>query len=291
VPAALAVLLLAAAARADDLSSAACVVHFPPSARRQAERVAETFAQRRDQAASWLGIEPSSGRVEVHLVPDHDAMTREAPGAPSWAVAVTLPHGAMVFRLDLVDRTLANSLDLVLKHETVHFLLDRGRVHLPRWFEEGLCVFHAGAAYLDMDTTLERVASAGRLPRFASADRLFRGEAREAALGYRVGQRAVEEYVRRFGDEAVRGLVRAAARGAPFPDAFEEATGESLEAFERRWREEVTPGLPLWLFVIVENLDLTLLCLGALLVIAGYVRWRLRRSRAMDALGGGDGPP
>jgi hypothetical protein len=98
----------------------------------------------------------------------------------------------------------------------------------------------------------------------------------------------VGAYVRRFGDDGVRRLVRASGE-APFDRAFAIATGEGLELFEQRWRSEVTPALPLWLFLLVENFDLALLCSAALLVAVGYARWRLRRARAMAALGGGEG--
>ncbi len=213
-----------------------------------------------------------------------------APGAPSWSVAVT-SGDRMVFRLDLVDHGAANALDLVLRHECVHFALNRTGARFPRWFEEGLAVHHAGLPYLEPDATVERAAAAGRLPRFVGADRLFEGGEREAALGYKLGQRAAGAFVRRFGDAAVARLVRASAAGAPFPDAFMAATGESLDDFERRLVEEITPALPFWLFVIVENLELALLTLAALLAAAGYLRWRLRRERAMSALGPGDEPP
>ncbi len=212
-----------------------------------------------------------------------------APEAPSWSVAVTTGT-TMVFRLDIVDRDRANSLDTVLRHECVHFALNRVPARLPRWFEEGLAVHHAGLPYLALDTTVERAAAAGRLPPFADADRLFAGDAREAALGYGLGQRAVEAFVRRFGDGAVARLVGALAEGDAFPAAFAQASGESLDDFERSLRAEVTPALPFWLFVIAENLELALLFLAALLAALGYVRWRLRRERAMSALGRGDEP-
>jgi hypothetical protein len=196
----------------------------------------------------------------------------------------------IAFRLDLVDTDRAMSLDIVLRHEVVHFVLNRSPARLPRWFEEGLAVHHAGVAYLEPDDSIERVAAAGRLPRFADANQLLRGGQGEAALAYEMGERAVASLVRRFGDDAVARLVRALEGGALFPAAFEEATGEPLDVFERKWREEVTPRLPFWLFVLAQNLELTLLCFAALLAAAGYLRWRLRRERAMAALGGGDEP-
>jgi len=261
------------------------VIHFGASARRQAARIEESFRWRREHAAQWLGLEPE-GRALVYLVPDLAAMHALAPEAPSWAVAVT-SGSTMIFRLDIVDRDRANALDIVLKHETVHLVLNRSRARLPRWFEEGLAVHHAGVPYLEPDTTLERFAAAGNLPSFAEAGRLFEGDAREAALGYKLGQRAVGAFVGRFGDDAVRRLVRALASGLAFQDAFREATGVPLASFEERWRAEVTPALPFWLFVVVENFDLALLFFCAILAALGYARWRVRRERAMSGLSGG----
>ena len=160
--AAAALLLLASVASGDTLDGPDCVVRFPPAARRQAERIQESFRWRREHAALWLGL-PPEGKALVHLVPDLAAMRALSPGAPSWAVAVTT-GSTMVFRMDIVDRDKANALDLVLKHEAVHFVLNRSRARLPRWFEEGLAVHHAGVAYLELDTTLERYAAAGNLP-------------------------------------------------------------------------------------------------------------------------------
>jgi len=250
-----------------------------------AERVAEDFPLQQELAARWLGL-PVRGRPVFHLVADGDAMRAVAgPGAPEWAVAVTLPDDRIVLRLDRVDRAPAERLLLVLRHEVVHQLLNHLHGRLPRWFEEGLCVYHAGIAYLEPDASLERTAAAGHLPAFAEADALFAGSANRAALGYKFGQRAVRAFVERFGDESVRRLLHAADEGRAFPEAFEEATGVPLARFEREWRADVTPRVPFWLFLILENLELSLLFFGALLVAGGYLHWRLRRRGAMERLG------
>lgn len=276
---------MASVASGDTLEAEGATVTFPAVARPKADRIVETFRWRREDASRWLGVDPP-GRADIHLVPDLASARSLAPGTPSWAVAVT-SGSRMVFRLDIVDHDPTNSLDLVLRHEMVHFVLRGMPVGLPRWFEEGLAVHHAGLAYLEPDARLERFAAAGNLPRFAEADLLFAGDAPEAALGYKLGERVVAAFVARFGDEAVRRVVARVAGGEPFPGAFEGATGVSLDAFERQWREEVTPALPFWLFLILENSELSLLCAAAILAVLGYLRWRLRRERAMAGLGGG----
>jgi len=173
----------------------------------------------------------------------------------------------------------------------VHQLLNHARAtaleRLPRWFEEGLAVYFSGAAYLDPDASIERLAAAGRLPPLSRVDDCFDADARTAADAYRMGEVLVQHFVRRFGDLAPRRLVAQWRQGASFESAFYAATGVTLGEFEARWRLEVTPRLPLWLFVLLENLELALLCLGGLLVFAGWVRWRRRRENALRSLGEG----
>jgi hypothetical protein len=266
-----------------------CTVVFPAHARREAERIFDTFPRRRARASEWLGVEPLR-HPRIYLVDDYEQMRwRGGACVPEWAVAIARRDGVLVFRLDLVDRTPNQSLDLVLKHEVVHYVLaglDRGPGPrgLPRWFEEGLCVYHAGVAYVEPDATLERMAAAGHLPTFAEVDEGFLVNQRGAAVAYKLGEAVVKEFLRRFGDEALRRLLRLVAEGRPFPAAFHEATGTPIEEFEERWRESITPALPLVLFVMLENIELTLLCFGALLVVGGYVRARLRRRRELERL-------
>jgi len=265
---------------------------FPAHARRQAERIRDTFPRRRARVAAWLGVEPLR-HPHIYLVEDYAQMqARGGEGVPEWAVAIARRDGVLVFRLDLLDRTLNQSLDLVLKHEVVHYVLSdldrRPRPRrLPRWFEEGLCVRHAGVAYVEADTTLERMAAAGGLPTFAEVEELFFVNQRGAASAYQLGKAVVGEFLRRFGDDALRSLLRAFAAGRDFPAAFFEATGTPLDEFEERWRESITPPLPFLLFVMLENIELTVLCFGALLVVGGYIRVRLRRPGELERLGDG----
>ncbi|MHC4163754.1 MAG: peptidase MA family metallohydrolase [Planctomycetota bacterium] len=265
---------------------------FPSHARRKAARILETFPRRRARVAAWLGVEPLR-HPHIYLVEDYAQMrARGGEGVPEWAVAIARRDGVLVFRLDRLDRTLNQSLDLVLKHEVVHYVLadldrrPRPR-RLPRWFEEGLCVHHAGVAYVEADTTLERMAAAGRLPAFADVEELFFVNQRGAAIAYKLGNAVVEEFLRRFGDDALRRLLRAFGGGQGFQAAFLDATGTRLGEVEERWRESITPPLPLLLFVMLENIELTLLCFGALLVVGGYIRVRLRRPRELERLGDG----
>jgi hypothetical protein len=243
------------------------------------------FDARRAAVARWLAVEPA-GSARIHLVPDLAGMRAHVKRAPAWAAALVTPDDRMVIRLDRVDEQPNNSLELVLAHEVVHHVLNGLRPHrLPRWFEEGLCEYYSGVPFIPAGHGVERMAAAGNLPTLAEAEAMFAGDAEDAAMAYRVGRSAVTNFVKRFGEADLRQVLAEARTGKPFPRAFSGATGERLEPFEERWRAEVTPGIPFLLYLLLENLELALLCFGALVVAGGYVRWRLRRAKAMASLG------
>ncbi|MHC4957178.1 MAG: peptidase MA family metallohydrolase [Planctomycetota bacterium] len=243
------------------------------------------FDARRAAVARWLRIEPA-GPARIHLVRDLDGMRAHVKRAPEWAAALVTPDDRMVIRLDRVDKQPNNSLELVLAHEVVHHVLNGLRPHrLPRWFEEGLCEYYSGVPFIPTGHGIERMAAAGNLPTLAEAEEGFSGDAADAAMAYRVGRSAVTNFFKRFGERDLRQLLAEVRTGKPFARAFRDATGEDVGPFEERWRAEVTPGIPFLLYLMLENLELTLLCFGALVVAAGYLRWRLRRTKAMASLG------
>jgi hypothetical protein len=219
-------------------------------------------------------------------VEDYAEMRLKAgPKVPEWAIAVTRRDDVMVFRLDLIGRTPADSIELVLAHEVVHQVLTHlGGAPLPRWFEEGLCVYNAGLPFLQVDYSVERVAAAGNLSSFAQLDRDFRADRLTAAIAYKAGHSAIMYFMKRFGILDLRELLGRVSQGQEFDAAFAAATGTRLERFEEEWRESVTPNVPWLIFILLENLELTLLLLGALLVFGGYLHRRLRRERSLRAL-------
>ncbi|NJN14515.1 MAG: hypothetical protein HC813_02490 [Planctomycetes bacterium] len=191
----------------------------------------------------------------------------------------------LIFRLDRLGRSRGTTLRHVAAHEAVHQLIGHlGGFPLPRWFEEGLCVQYAGIPFFEIDHRLERLAAAGHLPTLAELEEAFRGDAGRAGVGYKMGEALVGAFLEQFGEGALRHLLEEVAKGRHFEAAFLGATGERLGSFDRRWRERMTPGIPLWLFLMLENLELTLLCFGAFAVVAGYIRYRWRREAALARL-------
>lgn len=262
-------------------------VQHPPGAEDEAQRLRAYVPNSRPAVARWLGI-PERGEPKYIFVRNHAEMKGVAgPAVPDWAVAVALGDDRIVFRLDRIDTAPANRLELVADHELVHQLLNHlGGERLPRWFEEGLCVSYAGLPFLETDASLELAASAGWLPKLSETDTMFRGDAGEAAKAYKMGHRAVTFLLTIRGDRAMRALLQRVSKGDPFPVAFQAATGMTVDAFEERWRDHITPSMPFLAYLLLQNIGSTLIVFGAFLVFIGWLIRRLRRRREFDALPG-----
>jgi len=261
-----------------------CRIVFPDGEERAAQRVASRLGPLRSAAAAWLGVE-QAGNPVVYLESNLVRFGRRAPGAPAWAAAVVRSDDTMVFNLARVDRTPAASLELVLAHEVVHQVLNHlGGVRLPRWFEEGLCESFAGVPFLPNNRSIPRMAAGGSLPSFAEIEEGFSGDGVDASVSYKAADSAVGYFLQRFSNTALRELLARVRAGATFGEAFRHATGLALDDFEAAWRADVTPPVPLLVYILFENIELTLLALGGFLAAAGYLRWRLRRERAMRSL-------
>lgn len=281
------VLLAAPAAIAGDSPPQVIDVRYPPGAERHAERLQKYVPNMWPAAARWLGM-PLRGTPRFIFVENHERMQEIAgPSVREWAIAVALSDDRIVFRLDRIDHTPAARLELVADHELVHQLLNHlGGTRLPRWFEEGLCVTYAGIPFLDMDSSLELAAAAGALPSFEDTDAMFSGGASEAAKAYAIGHRAVKALIARRGEAAMRRILEQVAQGVAFDAAFLASTGTSLAEFEDQWRRAVTPPVPFLVYLLFENIGLSLLVVGAGLVFLGWLRRRLRRERDMRSLPG-----
>ncbi|PTL78146.1 hypothetical protein [Vitiosangium sp. GDMCC 1.1324] len=137
----------------------------------------------------------------------------------------------------------------LLLHELTHSLMyqlssDRlgwQRKQIPLWFREGMASFTADQSYRwvsleEIARHLERTPGSDPVQK---PDGLYRDDSN---LVYGVAHYAFTFLVRRYGEDAVRGILREMKGGKDFPEAFESAIGLSADAFSRdftryvRWR-------------------------------------------------------
>lgn len=125
----------------------------------------------------------------------------------------------------------------VLRHELAHLVMgSQLRVERPLWFEEGIAQYVEGVALNELreggSPTL------GTFSNLADLEVALRDDNR-AGAAYMESREVIRLIVARHSEQEFFALMKRLERGeGPFEHAFEQATGENLQAFEGAWIED-----------------------------------------------------
>ena len=268
-------IVLSPLVRNADAAAMDVAVRAPASLDVVAERVRAMEWPALEEALVRAGLEPPP-RVRVTLVAEDDPGAR---ATPSWIVGQALGSLDVVIFPARVGVYPYGSLESVLWHEVVHLALSsQARGHpLPRWFHEGVAMSVERGWGVTSQLRLG-LAVAGE-PELADLGRLFHSNAEpETARAYLLASTLIADLRQRHGAAAPGAIVGLAARGIPFPRAFELHTGETPEAAAARvWRHY--RGWTSWIPVVTGAPALWIAILGLAMIafVASQARRRRRR--------------
>lgn len=256
----------------------------PASEAATLERLAAHADAALPRLASALGV-PVGGRIYAVLAPHDDTFRALQPGAPPrWADATAWPgYGWIFLRAPDARGGMARPLTQVLDHELVHILLGRAYAPapVPAWLQEGAAQVLSGEAGPELTARLHRgMALVDRPPALDDLIRGFPVDPHRADLAYALSADLVHYLQRTWGEDALRGLVRAGAAGRGVEAALHGVTGLDLATLDAQWRARLPSRSAAWMSA--EVLDGGLWAALAL-VFAGVGAGRvLSRPRALD---------
>jgi hypothetical protein len=228
----------------------------------------------------WKTIAPQTplDRRTITIVfysrPDERALSVRLP---EWGGGGAIGDNLIVIPLDrspLPDMDPAR----VTVHELTHIAIERayGRLHVPRWFHEGLAMTLSGELSFDEQLTLSRAVFTGRLLPLDSIERVNRFDAQEAELAYSESHLAVAWMIDRYGLDGIPELLQTLQSAGTFREALPRVyglTGDEVDRLVRNYIVERYRGVFLfsdtWLFWL----------LGALLLVAGFISVKIRNDR------------
>jgi hypothetical protein len=175
----------------------------------------------------------------------------------------------------------------VLKHEVVHLFLhvNHSGGALPKWLEEGVAQWASeGVAELieqPQPSLLEDAVLSGDLiPLNALRDR-FPTDSRMLLLAYEESHRVVSYIAETHGRSALIEILADIQRGSDVDAAFYRSLSAFPWEIERQWIAGQNRGT-VWLTYLAGHLYQFLFFLGALLTVAGFVRFRLKKRAYVD---------
>lgn len=234
------------------------------------------YDRRRLRVAMRLaGLREAGPPVRVLLV-EEDAP--EARRVPPWVAGYALSERDTVVLLPARGPSYPDrSLEALLHHEIAHVLIHRAAAGrpVPRWFHEGVAMAVARAWSLEDTTRFALARLSGRPVPLARLDGWFRGEPSRVRRAYVLAGAFVQQLLEEHGPEVTGDVLAGVGRGAPFPQAFHQATGTTLPAAEAAFRESFA-GWTRWVPFLTSSIALWMLVTALALVAI----WRRRRRDA-----------
>lgn len=231
------------------------------------------------RVAEEMGL-PIGNRINIFVAPSQDDFFALQPGnAPDWADGTAYPHRGLIFlRSPRVRGGAAEPLEQVLDHELAHILLGRafGARPVPRWLQEGVAQLVAREYTMELT---DRIGAGMFGDDLLSLDELtagFPADPLRAQLAYAQSADFVAFLINNHGQEALHGIIREMAGGAPFAAAVRQVTGVSIDTLDAQWRQRLAGSEMLWLRPLVSD---TMILSVAGMAFMGLGALALRRRR------------
>jgi hypothetical protein len=138
--------------------------------------------------------------------------------------------------------------EIVIPHELVHLVFDTAvdnPYHFPpRWLNEGVAVYLSQGYEVSDRSAVEQAAGDGSLIPLEGLGGQFPTTRDRFFLAYAESVAAVDFLIAEHGRDALVQLVRSYATGLTDDEAFEQAIGMDVAAFDAAWRDDVGAGDP-----------------------------------------------
>lgn len=267
------------------VAAPAIVVDAPSQLAAEAAEVRGFAPQTLDPVLRLVGLDEAGAAgapITVVLAPEDSPSARSAP---PWVTGFASGERSVVVLLPArVPRYPDRSLAALYRHEIAHVLIDRaaGGAPVPRWFHEGVAMAAGREWGLEDRARLALAVLVRGEVALDRVDRAFQGGEREVAAAYALSEDLVQDILNRHrgGAEPVTAtILRRLREGRTFPQAFREATGESLlQAEESYWKRRTFWNR--WLPIVASSTTLWILI--SLLAIVAFQRRRARDARMRE---------
>ncbi len=199
-----------------------------------------------------------------------------------------------------IDRSPLPDMDLprVTVHELTHITLERayGRLHVPRWFHEGVAMTFSGQLSFDEQLSLSRAVFAKKLLPLDSIEMVNRFDAGGAELAYSESHLAVAWMIDRYGLDGIPELLRSLRSSGSFDTALRREYGLTDDELDRLVRNYIVQR---YRGVFLFSDAYLFWFLGALFAVIAFIavkirndkRKRLMEEQELTGNGTSDDPP
>lgn len=224
-------------------------------------------------------------RPTVILIQDRELFQRHAGTAPIVGYAVPGDNLIVIDSSRLHIRP--HRLDNVIKHEMVHLILHHhiSSERLPRWLDEGVAQrISDGIAELlvvPRRSVFQQALLTGEYIQLRDLAHGFPAEKKYLILAYEESRSFVDFIVEKYGQKALFEILEFLKNGNDLHQAFTASLDASPEELEARWIRHQQKRST-WFAFLAAHIYEFLFVLGALLTIAGFIRFIIKKRNYTD---------
>ncbi|MAW60090.1 MAG: hypothetical protein CMJ94_04560 [Planctomycetes bacterium] len=264
----------------------------PPGYAELAQRLTTEADRDLADAHRWLGLDRGQGAIPdpqpgiLYWVRNRQELAARLgrEEVPDWYAAVARPlQGDMILAVEVAGGE--SRLRATMRHEIIHHAMGALPAEvfrrIPAWFHEGLAEAYSGEIYLgEVGVSLPWLANNNALPSLRTYADGFPQDSVKAAQGYAIGHAFVQRLIRVHGRPVIGEILERMRLGDNLDQALLATTRMSLIEHEVALTEELRSLRAL--LAASSPHFITLLFVGAALLIPFALRRRARRRRAME---------
>ncbi|RMH71771.1 MAG: hypothetical protein D6675_05910 [Gemmatimonadetes bacterium] len=249
-------------------------IEYRPPAEQLAKTVQKTLHRVRLPIVSSIDYRPTAQTRVIICSTEDDFTTVTGGFAPEWGVGVAFPaQNLIVLKSPRITHALER-LPTVVAHEYVHIVFGQAVAgkSVPRWFHEGLAMYHAKELGLTETLSLSWVSVTHKLLPLDDISQSFPAETNAARMAYMQSRSTISFIIEQYGEDHLRELVRHIRTTQQFEHAILLTFHYNLDTFEQNWRTYVRGRWNWW--TLAANTSFLWLTATMLFLIA---YWRKRR--------------
>ena len=254
--------------------------YYPPGGKRRAEELLNRALEAMGDLVATIGYRPEI-KTKIYLAGGKKDWRMLQPGrqkVPDWAAGIAYPYIGVVVLRQAAERGGEIDLDTTLVHELSHIVFrqaTKGKP-VPKWFVEGIAIYHSEDFSLERARLLMTAAATGRLYSLAELTHGFRGG--DISLAYAQSFEFVNYLVGEFGQRKMNAFVRRLAEGKDFDSALVESFGKRLDELEKEWISSIKLR---WNWIPLLFSSSTLWFATSVLFLLSYAKRRREKARKL----------
>ncbi|MBN1309049.1 MAG: hypothetical protein JXA18_14085 [Chitinispirillaceae bacterium] len=230
-----------------------------------------------------VGLVAVNNTAPLHLIFYRHADGRKTGiRLPEWGGGGAIGGDSIVIPVDRQSAFYRSDMERIILHEMVHIALARayGRLHIPRWFHEGMAMTLSGELDFEEQLFLSRAIVTRSLVPLDSMERLNQFSRRRAQVAYSQCHFAVGFLLDTYGYDLIPELLRESRKTRRFETACLRVFGLTVQELELLLQKEMASRYRLlFLFADYSSLWFGILALATVAFVATKIRNRRKRER------------